>query len=76
VLRILNENTLCKKPLEYVCEDMAADIPPGLFLEFGVWTGGTLKYMARKHPERKVYGFDVFYKGLPEQVSEGTYTYI
>lgn len=37
----------------------------GLFLEFGVDTGGTINQIARLAPKRKVFGFDSF-EGLPE----------
>jgi predicted O-methyltransferase YrrM len=39
--------------------------PEGLFLEFGVATGGTLKVIAELAPVGSVYGFDSF-EGLPE----------
>ena len=38
---------------------------PGHFLEFGVFTGGTIRYLARLKPEATFYGFDSF-EGLPE----------
>jgi hypothetical protein len=37
----------------------------GLFLEFGVRSGGTINYIARRHPRQTVHGFDSF-EGLPE----------
>lgn len=37
----------------------------GLFLEFGVHTGGTITQAARLRPEKHFYGFDSF-EGLPE----------
>lgn len=37
----------------------------GLFLEFGVRSGGTINHIARRHPKQTVYGFDSF-EGLPE----------
>ncbi len=39
--------------------------PDGLVLEFGVFKGVTINYMARLQPDRQFYGFDSF-KGLPE----------
>lgn len=47
-----------------LCLDMLADCP-GLFLEFGVWQGGSINYLARQLPYKKFYGFDSF-EGLPE----------
>jgi hypothetical protein len=37
----------------------------GLFLEFGVRSGGTINHIARRHPRQTVHGFDSF-EGLPE----------
>ena len=37
----------------------------GMILEFGVFKGGTIKYMARTHPGREIHGFDTF-EGLPD----------
>jgi len=37
----------------------------GLFLEFGVWTGGTINFLSSLNPDKKFYGFDSF-EGLPE----------
>src|ERR1700679_2199879 len=36
----------------------------GLMLEFGVFKGGTIRYIARNFPARTVHGFDSF-EGLP-----------
>jgi hypothetical protein len=41
-----------------------------LWLEFGVWTGETINYIARRTPAT-VYGFDSF-EGLPVDWKEGT----
>ena len=38
---------------------------PGHYMEFGVFTGGTIRYMAKCRPERQFHGFDSF-EGLPE----------
>jgi len=43
---------------------------PGLFLEFGVWKGDSIKFLAECRPGKRFYGFDTF-KGLPECWSEG-----
>jgi hypothetical protein len=37
---------------------------PGSILEFGVFKGGTIRYIARQRPDRKIHGFDSF-EGLP-----------
>ena len=36
-----------------------------LYLEFGVYTGGSINYLAKKLPGRAIHGFDSF-QGLPE----------
>jgi Methyltransferase domain len=36
----------------------------GMILEFGVFKGGTIRYIARAHPDREIHGFDSF-DGLP-----------
>jgi hypothetical protein len=38
---------------------------PGYFTEFGVYTGGTIRFMAKHLPDREFHGFDSF-EGLPE----------
>jgi hypothetical protein len=38
---------------------------PGYFLEFGVFTGGTIRYLARLRRDQTFHGFDSF-EGLPE----------
>ncbi len=38
----------------------------GLFLEFGVYSGTTINYIAKLIPEHPIYGFDSF-EGLPEE---------
>jgi hypothetical protein len=40
----------------------------GHYLEFGVFTGGTMRYMARRKPGQHFHGFDSF-EGLPEEWS-------
>ena len=42
----------------------------GLFLEFGVYKGESINYIAKKIPEKTIYGFDSF-EGLPEYWREG-----
>lgn len=41
---------------------------PGCYLEFGVFTGGTLRYMAKRKPRASFHGFDSF-EGLPSDWS-------
>jgi len=41
----------------------------GLFLEFGVLGGYSLKYLAECRPDRRFYGFDTF-EGIPENWGE------
>ena len=38
---------------------------PGYYMEFGVFTGGTMRYMARQRPNMAFHGFDSF-EGLRE----------
>ena len=52
--------------LEYSVKQAVND---GLFLEFGVWKGDSLKYLAECRSDRRFYGFDTF-KGLPEWWSD------
>jgi hypothetical protein len=40
----------------------------GHYLEFGVFTGGTIRFIARKVGDRVIHGFDSF-QGLPEDWS-------
>jgi len=42
----------------------------GLYCEFGVWTGGTVNFIASLVPDKKVHGFDSF-EGLPESWRDG-----
>lgn len=49
---------------------------PGLYLEFGVFKGESIRYIAKKNPGREIHGFDSF-QGLPEQWAhnpEGAFT--
>lgn len=38
--------------------------PPGIIIEVGVWRGGSLRYLAERHPTRLFFGFDTF-EGMP-----------
>jgi predicted O-methyltransferase YrrM len=48
--------------------------PPGLMLEFGVYKGETITFIAGKCPEERIYGFDSFH-GLPEHWSGNRFSY-
>ena len=48
--------------MDYALQAVAVD---GHYMEFGVFTGGTIRYMARRVGSRTVHGFDSF-EGLPE----------
>ena len=52
--------------LEYSVKQAMKD---GLFLEFGVWKGDSLKHLSKIRPDKRFYGFDTF-KGLPEDWSD------
>ena len=43
----------------------AALAAEGLYMEFGVRTGSTINFQARRHPDRTFHGFDGF-QGLPD----------
>lgn len=51
--------------LRYAAEHIEFD---GLCMEFGVRTGSTLNFIAKRHAERRFHGFDSF-EGLPEEWS-------
>ncbi len=53
-----------KNPLHYVFEINIVNTE-GLLLEFGVFSGSTINYIASKIKGKRVYGFDSF-EGLPE----------
>lgn len=54
-------------PLQYA---ISQPIPPGMIMEFGVATGGTIRQIADAFPKRLVVGFDSF-QGLPENWRSG-----
>ena len=67
--KILSVDAIYKvHDLAISCLDPA--LSGGLVLEFGVFQGGTINYIAKKLPERKIYGFDSF-EGLPECWRDG-----
>jgi hypothetical protein len=48
--------------IDYALQAVGID---GHYLEFGVFTGGTIRYIARRIGQRAIHGFDSF-EGLPE----------
>jgi hypothetical protein len=48
-----------------VFADYFKDNVPGMFMEFGVFQGDSIRQIAALNPDRTVYGFDWF-QGLPE----------
>ena len=54
----------CKDPLTHL-RIATETLPEGSILEFGVYRGDTLNYLAKRHADRELYGFDSFL-GLPE----------
>ena len=50
---------------ELIEYSLAAVSVDGHYLEFGVFTGGTIRFIARRIGQRIIHGFDSF-KGLPE----------
>ena len=56
------------KILDYAIKNIT--IEDGSILEFGVYKGGTINYIAHKMPNSIIYGFDSF-KGLPEDWRKG-----
>ena len=54
--------------LDYALENV--NLSDGIFLEFGVYKGTTINYLAKKLPLSKIYGFDSF-EGLPEYWRDG-----
>jgi len=59
VTRFPNRNSL----LKFAAEQISVDGP---ILEFGVFSGRTINFLATLLPEARLYGFDSF-QGLPEQ---------
>lgn len=51
-----------KELISYALDHSTAS---GAYMEFGVFTGGTIRYMAKKKPNARFHGFDSF-EGLPE----------
>lgn len=64
-----------KRLMEHSIAQVKVD---GCFTEFGVYKGGTIRFMAKKLPHRSFHGFDSF-EGLPEDwngsdMSKGTFS--
>lgn len=55
---------------EMLVHFVKASLPDGLFLEFGVFSGQTIRLIADSRPETTIYGFDSM-KGLPEDWRTG-----
>lgn len=51
-----------KELLDYA---LSATTVAGRYLEFGVYSGGTIRHIARRKPDATIHGFDSF-EGLPE----------
>jgi hypothetical protein len=51
-----------KEVTEYALRQVKVD---GYYMEFGVFTGGTMRFMAKRVPGKTFHGFDSF-QGLPE----------
>ena len=60
------------KPLQYLFGAECGWRPkPGLWLEFGVYKGATINYIAEHaSPQQRIYGFDSFY-GIPKEWRPG-----
>ena len=50
---------------ELILYSLNAVTVAGAYMEFGVFTGGTIRFMAKKKPNEHFHGFDSF-EGLPE----------
>lgn len=69
---ITNMNTVhsLNKPLDILSFAIEKAKIKGLYLEFGVYSGNTINYIAQTIPQEIVYGFDSF-EGLPEDWRSG-----
>jgi hypothetical protein len=57
--------TPCRTPKQLMALALSKVSLDGLFIEFGVFKGDSIRYIAKKYPEREIHGFDSF-EGLPE----------
>jgi Macrocin-O-methyltransferase (TylF) len=63
---------------ELLCCALDATKVKGHYVEFGVFSGGTIRFMAKRHPHKTFHGFDSF-EGLPgawggSSYAKGTFT--
>lgn len=65
VEKIKTESTIYKTR-QGVMKDTLKHIDSGDILEFGVFTGNSLRFISSYMPDRKIYAFDSF-EGLPEE---------
>jgi len=77
VQRLANESTAefvintcpsaiaCRSPKALMTLALSRVSLDGEFLEFGVWKGASINFMAKKFPDKNIHGFDSF-EGLPE----------
>src|SRR5260221_4799495 len=63
--RVMPDALGFEAPSEVLAFAIAAVKIDGYYLEFGVFTGGTIRFIARKIGRRIIHGFDSF-QGLPE----------
>jgi len=66
----------CRSPKALMSLALSQISIDGEFLEFGVWKGASIKYIAKKFPDKTIHGFDSF-EGLPESWvhnAKGTFT--
>ncbi len=66
----------CRSPKQLIDFAMSKVTLDGIYLEFGVYKGESLRYLAKNNPNRKIHGFDSF-EGLPESWAhnpKGTFT--
>ena len=55
----------CRSPKKLMSIALNRITIKGEFLEFGVWKGASIKYIAKQYPDLTIHGFDSF-EGLPE----------
>lgn len=67
--RYFNEEQRATSRLNLLKYSIEQVVIEGLHLEFGVWKGASINYLASIKPYQKFYGFDSF-KGLPEEWSK------
>jgi len=65
VLEHLSKTSCYNHDLELLKQSIKSVEIDGLFLEFGVYKGRSIKYISKLIPKSRIYGFDSF-RGLPE----------